>query len=40
MEMMGHADYAIAANVYQHVPDELQVLAADRLDEVLGAAAV
>lgn len=37
-EMMGHADYAITANLYQHVADELQVLAADRLDELLSAA--
>jgi integrase len=31
-EMMGHANYSIAANIYQHVPDELQRLAADQLD--------
>jgi integrase len=37
MEMMGHADYAITANVYQHVPDELQLLAADQIDKLLGA---
>ena len=39
MEMMGHADYAITANLYQHVPDELQRLAADQLDAMLSAAA-
>jgi hypothetical protein len=26
METIGHADYAITANLYQHVPDELQRL--------------
>jgi integrase len=31
-EMIGHASYAIMANIYQHVPDELQRLAADQLD--------
>jgi integrase len=36
MEMMGHADYSITANRYQHVPDELQRLAADRIDALLG----
>jgi integrase len=35
-EMMGHASYSVTANIYQHVPDELQRLAADRLDEMLG----
>jgi integrase len=30
-EMMGHADYAIKANRYQHVADELQLIAADSL---------
>jgi integrase len=35
-EMMGHSDYSITANLYQHVPDALQRLAADRLDELLG----
>ena len=35
-EMMGHADYSITANLYQHVTDELQIMAADRLDEMLG----
>ena len=39
MEMMGHADYAITANIYQHVPDELQRLAADHLDAMLSAVA-
>jgi integrase len=37
MEMMGHSDYSITANRYQHVPDELQYLAADRLDAMLSA---
>jgi integrase len=37
-EMMGHSDYSITANLYQHVPEALQLLAADRLDQVLGTA--
>jgi integrase len=37
MEMMGHSDYSITANRYQHVPEELQYLAADRLDAMLSA---
>jgi integrase len=36
-EMMGHANYSITANIYQHVPDELQRLAADHLDTMLSA---
>jgi integrase len=39
MEMMGHADYSITANLYQHVPDDLQRLAADQLDAMLSAVA-
>ena len=35
MEMMGHSNISMTANCYQHVPDELQLLAADRLDELL-----
>jgi integrase len=38
MEMMGHSDYSITANRYQHVPDELQRLAADRIDALLSVA--
>jgi integrase len=37
MEMMGHSNIAMTANRYQHVPDELQRLAADRLDDLLSA---
>jgi integrase len=37
MAMMGHSNYAVTANRYQHVPDELQREAADRLDAVLAA---
>ncbi len=37
MEMMGHSNIAMTANRYQHVPDELQHLAADRLDDVFAA---
>src|SRR5258708_39810453 len=36
-EMMGHANYSITADIYQHVPDELQRLAADQLDAMLSA---
>ena len=35
MEMMGHSNIVMTANRYQHVPDELQRLAADRLDHLL-----
>jgi integrase len=35
MEMMGHSNIAMTANRYQHVPDELQHLAAERLDALL-----
>jgi integrase len=35
MEMMGHSTISMTANRYQHVPDELQHVAADRLDAVL-----
>jgi integrase len=35
--MMGHSNYTVTANRYQHVPDELQREAADRLDAVLAA---
>ena len=38
-EMMGHANYSITADIYQHVPDELQRLAADQLDAMLSAVA-
>lgn len=37
-EMMGHSTYTITANLYQHVPDAMQLLAADRLDQMLGNA--
>ena len=37
MEIMGHSNIAITANRYQHVPDELQRQAADRLDELFRA---
>jgi integrase len=37
MEMMGHSNYSMTANRYQHVPDELQRAAADRLDALLAA---
>jgi integrase len=36
-EMMGHASYSITANTYQHVPDELQRLAASQLDSMVRA---
>ncbi len=36
-EMMGHANYSITADIYQHVPDELRRLAADQLDTMLSA---
>jgi integrase len=36
-EMMGHSDYSITANRYQHVPDELQRLAAEHLDALVRA---
>jgi integrase len=35
MAMMGHSSMATIAKRYQHVPDELQRLAADRLDDLL-----
>jgi integrase len=35
MEMMGHSSITMTANRYQHVPDALQRLAADRLDGLL-----
>jgi integrase len=38
MEMMGHSNISMTANRYQHAPDELQHLAADRLDSLLRAA--
>jgi integrase len=37
MEMMGHSNIAMTANRYQHVPDELQHLAAAQLDQMLSA---
>jgi integrase len=37
MEMMGHSNIAMTANRYQHVPDELQRLAADRLDDLFAS---
>jgi integrase len=36
-EMMGHSSYSVTANIYQHVPDELQKLAASQLDAVVRA---
>ena len=38
-EMMGHATYSITADIYQAVPDEMQRIAADHLDTMLGAVA-
>jgi hypothetical protein len=35
-EMVGHVSRHITMGCYQHVPDELQRDAADRLDTVLG----
>jgi integrase len=37
MEMMGGSNMSMTANCYQHVPDDLQRLAADRLDDLLAA---
>jgi integrase len=36
-EMLGHANSYITMGRYQHVPDELQRDAAERLDAVLGS---
>jgi hypothetical protein len=35
--MLGHANYSVTANIYQHVPDDLQRLAADHLGTMLSA---
>jgi len=36
---MGHATYSITADIYQAVPDEMQRIAADHLDSILGGMA-
>jgi integrase len=38
-EMLGHASPYMTMGLYQHVPDELQLDAADRLDRVLASVA-
>lgn len=40
MEMMGHSNISMTANRYQHVPDDLQHLAADRLDDLFRAISI
>ena len=39
-ETLGHSTYQITADIYAHVAPELKQLAADAIDEALGAGAV